>query len=180
MRADEVRVIVVIAAIAALFVGAAWLPIHARANGLRERVERARQETEARAVETQGLARLAERVDDMEQYVSTMTRRVGQQADLSQLLRQLSAELTKRKATDREIITQPQVRYPHYTLSPMTLRFKATFTDTFEVLRLIESMPRMTCVSRLEINTPARGDERGLLEVHLGLASFTQPPQERD
>lgn len=176
---DQIRTLLVLVGLTGLFAVAVWMPLQARHRELKSQIRSVEQQARAERRSTVGLTALGEQIVALRKTVNGQEKRIPEQADLASLLRQWSRELENRQVTDLEIQTQPVVHGADYSMAPITLKFRSSFGAVFGFLRYIESMPRVTRLSRLTLNADPANDDENALVVHLELSTFYMPEGEQ-
>jgi len=174
---DQVRTLIILGLLAAVFGLVLWLPLHMQTERLHDRIAKAEKQLGMDRASTAGLGKLANEVIRLEQVVNGKQKHVPAQADLAPFLRDLSTELNALDVTRREVETLPIVEGPHYSIVPVNLQFRSGFVESFQFLKRIESKRRLIRINRFEVDGRNESSEGGNA-VRIELATFFSEPRE--
>lgn len=110
-------------------------------------------------------------VQNLKAELSEQRRFVPRGANLGDLLRRISTEVTVQSIKDHETQTLPIIRGEDYSAIPVVLRFNGSFPSAYGLVKSIETMPRLVRVTALNIDgDPTKPGEP--LHVRVELAAF--------
>jgi Tfp pilus assembly protein PilO len=174
IEGDQVKTALVVAALAAVFVFALWMPTQNRKKELQQQLQAAQHEAQSRSKDAKGMVELVEQVNELETLAKRDDHYVPAQDELAELLSQLTSGLTTQGIQNVEIKTDPIERYGKFNVMPVALRFRGSFQSVFQFLKHVESMRRLVRVTSVDIQPPMkdRGDNK--LDVRVQLSTFFQ------
>lgn len=175
-KGDARRWIMIIALFVALAAGL-WYPAHNERTALQQRIDKAQQELGVDLAATSGLSQLEMQVRQMKQQMSGAQRYIPQQDEMSEVLRSLTTALSNQGVQQREVVAGTPRHDANYSATPITLEFESDFHAAYQVLREMESLPRLMRVEQFRLQANVR-QPTGRLRVHLQLSAFFASQQE--
>jgi len=149
-----------------------WLPAHNERAALRERITEARHELGMDLSDTDKLPVLHQRVSRLRQTLEGSQRYVPREDELDHLLRDLTSAMQAHHAVEPEVVTRRTRRFSRYSVVPLTLRFRGSFTEAFGVLDRIESMSRLVRIDELSMEPTDEQSADAPLTVTIELSTF--------
>ena len=168
----ELKRLVMLIALFAVFGVGLWLPAHNERQALRDRIQDARRELGMDLADTNKLPVLHQRVSHLRETLSGSQRYVPREDELDHLLRDLTSAMQSNHVIAPEVVTERTKRFSRYSVVPLTLRFQGSFTEAFGVLDRIESMRRLCRIDELSMEPTEDDDARAPLAVTIELSTF--------
>lgn len=173
---DQVKTLLVVALIVAVFVGGVWFPMSRKRAALRDELKQLDADVRTGRTATVGLTALGHQIVLLEDEVKDSDKYVPAQPDLASLLRQWTTQLKQGGATDEEIQTQPVVRGDEFSLIPIKLKFRGSFDTVYDFLQYVEGMNRLSRFTELEVEgSPEKPGEP--VTVRIELSTFYAPAE---
>ncbi len=173
---DVLKTAAVLLAMVTLFVLIVWLPSRLQAEHLVTRIADAEAELHAGDAARKKRPALESRVAELRQQVNATAKFVPADADLAELMRDLYSTLQQHAARDINTQHGDEVRGARYYTVPITIRFRATFVDTFLIIERIESMHRLIRIDKLDV-LGNRDNPQELLDVTVRISAFYAPSE---
>lgn len=162
----------VLLALAVAFGGVSWWPRSQERADLESRVESAKKQLGVDRKGSQGLGELRDHVADLRRQSQDTHKVVPTSNDLADLLRRINSELVAFGMKNQEVQTEVVVSGADFNVIPLRLRFEGDFEGLFGFVKNIESMSRLTRITKLDVaGVPTKPGEP--LLVRLELATFS-------
>ena len=172
LERDQIRTLIAVGALAAVFFFAGWLPERLHHARLQERIEAAERRLGFDQRDARGLPELAANVDRLRAIVDRTPKYVPETDEWHTLHSKLSVMLHEHDAQQIDLTTSESTRGEDFSTIPFSLDFEADFPSIFGVLSEIESMRRMIRVERIEI-TADRKDRTRPVEASFDMTTFS-------
>jgi Tfp pilus assembly protein PilO len=168
---DQVKTLIVFAILLVGFSVGLWLPARAERARLQERIDSARDTLGMDLAQSKGLVKLHQVVTELRQTCNGAQQYVPQEDEMADVLRGLTESLVEMGVREQEVTTREVKHFAHYSVIPLELNFHSSFPMAYEVLRQIESRPRLIRIDNLEIQGDLQKPQQPL-EIHLELSTF--------
>ena len=149
---DQVRALVVMAALVVLFVCGLWLPRHFKSASIQERIATAKAQIDMDTPAAQELPSLAKQIKELERSIKEHRQYIPAPTEQAAMLHEVSSDLQVQNATDQEIQTQAAVTGSDFGLMPVVVNFHASCPAVFEFVRKVEGSPRLVRISKLHLD----------------------------
>jgi len=154
---DQMLTILAVLTLCILFGLLVWLPEHRNNAGYRDRIDAAQQELgpgfdqpTAMTERDAAVKRLRQRIEEADRYVPA-------QPEVASLLRSLTKAADTNGVSAQDVKTLTPQHYKQYSVIPAEFEFEGGFKEAYQVIRQIESMPRLMRIDRLSLR---RQDDR--------------------
>jgi len=155
-------------------VGALIVPGLQSVRDLSQETDELRQRISANNDGAAALRRLEGRLEEARRVVREETTPIPEDSNVAALIRQLSSRLSDLGVTEREITTGSPAQLDDASSMPMSVRVKTEFLNIYEVIRWVESLPRLVRVERLSIERVSDDDDRtDAVEADIMLEAFS-------
>ncbi len=169
---DIKKTLTTLVVMAIVFTGASWWARSAERAELESRIDAIKRQLGVEHKDTQGIETLRGHVAELRRQSETANKVVPNSIDLADVLRGLNNELLAQNVKNQEMQTHAIDSGPLFSMIPLTLKFDGTYDGVFALVRSIESMPRLTRISKLDlVGVPT--DPSQPLSVRLELMSFS-------
>jgi Tfp pilus assembly protein PilO len=122
------------------------------------------------------LRRLESRLEEVRAEAERRLRVIPAESGVADLIRQLSGLLSTLSIEEREITTGAATRAEHASLMPMSVSLTCGFLSVYDVVRWVESLPRLVRVQRLRVTSADREPGTGgPVEAEILLDVFYAP-----
>jgi Tfp pilus assembly protein PilO len=175
---DQIRVVLILAALVALFIFAAYRPSLATAQNVRADIQRQKAQLGIAQNESRDLVRLVKNVEELRASLSGAQQYIPNENELADLLRNLSQTLDAQQVTGKELQTKAVIRGADYNVMPVDLKFTGSSKAVTNFITALETMPRLIRIDKLEVtcerNRPAKDTEKSSdhLKIHMELSTF--------
>ncbi len=170
---DQLRTLLVIVALAAIFAGAGWLPQHNKRGAIIQRITAAQTAIASDEPQSQSLDRLHGEISLLNASLLGTQDRIPSQNEVGSLLRDLSQAMTRQGLDDQQVVAHSVHPGQEFNVVPLTLQFKGGFAGIFGLLREVEAMPRLVRLTRVELTSdPGKGGE---VRASVELCTFFAP-----
>lgn len=173
----QARFLLVVLGLVILFVAGSIWPEYRRQQLVKTRISTTQARLQEDRIGIGDLPALAQEVGAMERQLAGSPRRVPEDNDVAELLRQLCTLMNEHSLTDQQIVTQPIQNGREYSLMPLRLEFRGQYPEVFGFLHRMEAMTRMVRVTRVDLSRD-RSEEQPLVEVMMELSAVFAPPRE--
>jgi len=168
---DQLRTIAIIVALVVAFAFFIWLPGRRQAARLNAELVSIEQGVVIAQDRAAVLPAVAQRVLLFEEELDDSPVALSRESDLSGFLTQLNHAAAAQGLMHPEVTTRPIADGPDCRYMPITLTFSAGFEQAYAFLRSIETLPRLTRVSRFRA-TRIPNVQSDLLEVQMEVNAF--------
>ncbi len=147
-----------------------WLPAWLNIKDMHGQIAKAEEQLGIARGRTDGLAQLAREVEQLRSQVATNNRIIPAQAELANVLRQLSVQLDEHGLTGKGMSTGEARPVADCQGLPVSLTVTGRGQDVLKFVQSVESLPRMIQVESLAMGTGK--DQDGRVEADLELTTF--------
>lgn len=159
-------------------VGILIVPSLRSVSDLSTEAERLRERISANNDGAAALRRLESRLQEARRVVRDETTPIPRESDVAALIRQLSSRLSGLGVSEREITTGSAAELADASAMPMSVSVRTEFLNIYEVVRWVESLPRLVRVERLSIERASDDKLRtGPVEADVMLEVFFDPDE---
>ncbi len=169
---DQLKTLIVVAAVSAVFAVGLWLPAHFTQKKLREQIVRLEQNIRTAKQNKENMAQWQIEIHGMHKVLDKHTRYVPENEELGGVLHGLSNALQNNNAIEQNVLTAETARYVDYSVIPVTMEYIGSFTDTYGILREIECMPRLIRIENLAVLQSYQREDDNLLKINMQVSSF--------
>ena len=168
---DQIKTLLIIAAVSAVFAVGLWLPVRSKQNRIRADIDRLKCDINNERQDKENATRWQGEIRLMQAYLRDCTRYVPEKEQLAEVLHGLSNALKKNEAVEQNVLTAETTRYIDYTVIPVTMEYYGSFPATYGILQNVESMSRLIRVEKLAVLQPYQRDD-GQLKINMQVSSF--------
>lgn len=162
----------ILLALGVAFAALSWWPRSQEQAELETRIDATKKQLGVDRKGAQGLDELRDYVADLRRQSQNTHKVVPASNDLADLLRRINAELVAFGMKNQEVQTEVIVTGSDFNVIPLRLRFEGDFEGLFGFVKNIESMSRLTRITKLDVaGVPTKPGEP--LLVRLELATFS-------
>ncbi|MEX0777601.1 MAG: type 4a pilus biogenesis protein PilO [Phycisphaeraceae bacterium] len=176
---DQVRTLMIFAVLGAVFALGLWLPMHYRGGSLRQRVEEAQRQIAGDRARAASLDELDQEIAQLKAALNNSPGQVPQTGELANLLRRVSNLMHAQDLKEQQVVTQSVTQGQDFSIIPLSLEFKGTFTQVARFVREVETMERLIRVTRLEVRGVNK-EPGGPVSVGVDLCTFFAPDNPED
>lgn len=176
MRAerDQIKTLLIVVGIVAVFVGAVWYPMHRKQTKIRSDIKELSDAIQSGRTATVGLPAMGHQIVLLEQKINGSDKYVPHDPDLASLMRQWTTQLKDNDVRDEEIQTQSVVRGDEFSMIPIKLKFRGSFEAVFSYLRYVEQMNRLSRFNTVKVESSLSKTEEPL-RVEIEMCTFYGP-----
>jgi len=136
--------------------GLAIWPGASSISSLREESSRLRQRIERGGDGAAELRRLEQRLVEIKEEADERLRSIPDESGVADLIRQLSGLLGTLSIEEREVTTGAPSAGERASSMPMTVSLRSGFLSVYDVIRWVESLPRLVRVQRIRVDSASR------------------------
>ena len=148
-----------------------WYPYHRVRVDTQQKIDTARKELGLSPDGSDDWTTLPTNVAMLREQTTGAQKYVPQEDEIAEVLRGLTESLDAHGVRQPEVITKKIKHFEDYSVIPVSLQFTAGFTETYGVLKRLESLPRLIRIDELEVESNSR-KRRAPLTVVLELSTF--------
>lgn len=159
-------------------VGVLIIPSIRSTQQLSSEIEELKERIDANNDGAAALRRLEAELLEARRMVERETTPIPRDGDVAALIRQLTSRLSDLGVEEREITTGSATAHDDASSMPMSVSIKTEFLNIYDVVRWVESLPRLVRVQRLSVKRPRSDDDRSEhVEADVMLEVFFNPSQ---
>jgi Tfp pilus assembly protein PilO len=178
MRIDKAqqKLIGAAAVIAALHIGLVIWPVYKQTRSLNSQAAGVEAELSGSRGQAAELTALSRDVKRIAAEMADGVKKVPQEGEMAQMIRELSNRLAAQHLSDPTIGTQTTLPGPNYNTVPIIVGFHGDGVSAFRFINDVESLPRVVQVKRIHL---LRSEKLpGQVEAEIELNTFYSPAPE--
>lgn len=153
------------------FGGIVVWPAVRESRQMHSQIVQAQQQLLSTQAQTSGLAALVTTVKQIRMEINTNNKRIPNQGEVAELLRELTTELQRQQLIDPAITSQPILPGPSYVRLPIQIAVKGPALGAFGFINRVEAMTRLVQLQRLHLQTSEKHPDQ--IEAEMDLHTFT-------
>lgn len=162
---DKLITIGLLLVILAGFAGGVFYPQYRKVRQLRHQIVQAEQKLQHDRALAETVPDLAREVEQLRRQHSNFDRRLPQQKELGEFLREISTTIAAERLTNQVIEPGSPTTGPLYNNLPIIMEFDGSFRGLANFLTQIDQMERLTRIERIRIEP----SDDGQLQVEMQL-----------